>query len=152
MPAPRWSCCCAARSITAVEGRAAGRILFGPELHLGADVVVPDLAGWRRERLPALPERAYWTEAPDWFCEVLSPSTATIDRAKKLAIYARERVPHVWLVDPIVRTLEILRLEAGRWTIVSTFTKQDVPRAEPFEAIELDLSLVFNEPRSEPQP
>ena len=128
------------------------RILFEPELHLGADVVVPDLAGWRRERLPALPERAYWTEAPDWFCEVLSPSTATIDRAKKLAIYARERVPHVWLVDPIVRTLEILRLEAGRWTIVSTFTKQDVPRAEPFEAIELDLSLVFNEPRSEPQP
>jgi Uma2 family endonuclease len=114
--------------------------------------VVPDLAGWRRERLPALPERAYWTEAPDWLCEVLSPSTATIDRAKKLAIYARERVPHVWLVDPFARTLEILRLEAGRSTIVSIFTERDTPRAEPFDAIELDLSLVFNEPRSEPQP
>jgi Uma2 family endonuclease len=114
--------------------------------------VVPDLAGWRRERLPALPERAYWTEAPDWLCEVLSPSTATIDRAKKLAIYARERVPHVWLVDPFARTLEILRLDAGRSTIVSIFTERDTLRAEPFDAIELDLSLVFNEPRSEPQP
>jgi Uma2 family endonuclease len=134
------------------EGPGGWRILFEPELHLAADVVVPDLAGWRRERLPALPERAYWTEAPDWLCEVLSPSTATIDRAKKLAIYARERVPHVWLVDPFARTLEVLRLEVGRWTIVSIFTERATPRAEPFEAIELDLSLVFNEPRSEPQP
>jgi len=128
------------------------RILFEPELHLGDDVAVPDVAGWRRERMPALPERAYWTEAPDWLCEVLAPSTAAIDRAKKLAIYARERVAHVWLVDPVARTLEILRLEAGRWTIVSIFIERDTPRAEPFEAIELDLSLVFNEPRSEPQP
>ena len=104
------------------------RILFEPELHLGNDVAVPDVAGWRRERMPALPERAYWTEAPDWLCEVLSPSTAAIDRAKKLAIYARERVAHVWLVDPVARTLEILRLGAGRWTIVSIFTERDTPR------------------------
>jgi Uma2 family endonuclease len=128
------------------------RILFEPELHFGTDVVVPDVAGWRRERLPALPERAYFIEVPDWICEVLSPSTAAMDRAKKLAIYARERVAHVWLVDPIACTLEILRFEAGRWTIVSIFTQRDTPRAEPFEAIELDLALVFNEPRSEPQP
>jgi Uma2 family endonuclease len=125
------------------------RILFEPELHLADDVLVPDIAGWRRERLPALPERAYFTEAPDWACEILSPSTAAMDRAKKLTVYARERVSHVWLVDPIARTLEVLRLESGRWTIVSTFTGQDLPRAEPFEAIELELSLVLGEPESQ---
>src|SRR5436189_2682935 len=86
-------------------------ILYEPELHLGEDVVVPDIAGWRRERLPALPETAYFTIAPDWICEVVSPSTASLDRVKKLNVYARERVPHAWLVDPIGQTFEVLRLE-----------------------------------------
>jgi Uma2 family endonuclease len=118
-------------------------ILFEPELHLGADVVVPDVAGWRRKRLPALPEQAYFSLAPDWVCEVISPSTASMDRVKKLSIYARERVSHAWLADPIARTLEILRLETGRWTIVSTSADLAVVRAEPFDAIELDLSLLW---------
>lgn len=114
-----------------------------PELHLAADVVVPDLAGWRRERLPMLPEEAYFSLAPDWVCEVLSPSTASIDRVKKLTIYAREQVPHAWLVDPLARTLEVLRLENDRWSIVATFADLAVVRAESFDAIELDLSLLW---------
>lgn len=122
------------------------RILDEPELHLGQDIVVPDLAGWRRERLPALPEEAFLSVAPDWACEVLSPSTAAIDRVKKLSIYARERVAHVWLADPVARTLEILHLESGRWTIVSSSSGLAVLRAEPFDAIELDLSLLWEEP------
>jgi Uma2 family endonuclease len=122
------------------------RILFEPELHLNADVLVPDLAGWRRTRLPVLPDEAFFSIAPDWACEVLSPSTAAFDRVKKLAVYAREGVSHAWLVDPVAHTLEILRLENGRWTIVSTESGLAVLRAEPFEAIELDLSLLWEEP------
>lgn len=122
------------------------RILFEPELHLGRDIVVPDLAGWRRERLPDLPEQAYFPVAPDWICEVVSPSTAALDRVKKLAVYAREDVSHAWLVDPLARTLEVLSLENGRWTIVSTCSGADVVRAEPFDAIELDLTLLWEMP------
>jgi len=125
------------------------RILGGSELHLGPDVLVPDLAGWRRERLPRLPEQAYCALAPDWVCEVLSPSTVAIDRVKKLAIYAREAVPHAWLVDPIAQTLEVLRLEGGRWTIVSTWSGSDLVRAEPFEALDVDLTLLWDEPPPE---
>ena len=120
------------------------RILDEPEIHLAADVVVPDLAGWRRERLPSIPDEAFIAVAPDWICEVLSPSTVSIDRVKKLAIYARERVAHAWLIDPIARTVEILRLDTGGWLIVATFSDLDVVRAEPFEAIELDLSLLWD--------
>jgi len=121
------------------------RILDEPELHLASDVVVPDLAGWRRERLPRLPDEAYFSLAPDWICEVVSPSTAAMDRVKKLAIYARERVSHAWLVDPIACTLEVLRLEEGRWTILSTWSGLDTVRADPFDAIDLDLSLLWED-------
>jgi Uma2 family endonuclease len=119
------------------------RILAEPELHLAKDVIVPALAGWRRERLPSLPETAYFSLAPDWICEVIPPSTASVDRVKKLAVYAREQVSHAWLADPMARTLEVLRLEQGRWSIVGTFADLDVVRAEPFDAIELDLSLLW---------
>ena len=121
------------------------RILDEPELHLASDVVVPDLAGWRRERLPRLPDEAYFSLAPDWICEVVSPSTAAMDRVKKLAIYARERVSHAWLVDPIACTLEVLRLEEGRWTIFLTWSGLDTVRADPFDAIDLDLSLLWED-------
>lgn len=121
------------------------RILFEPELHLGADVLVPDLAGWRRERLPALPAEAYFSLSPDWICEVVSPTTAAMDRGKKLSIYARERVRHAWIVDPIARTLEVLRLEGERWTIVSTWVGLATVRAEPFDAVELDLALLWED-------
>ena len=122
------------------------RILDEPELHLGRDVLVPDLAGWRRERLPALPEEAYFSVAPDWICEVLSPSTAALDRVKKLRVYAREGVPFAWLIDPMAQTLEVLRLETARWVIVSTCAGSDVIRLPPFDAIELDLTLLWETP------
>jgi Uma2 family endonuclease len=114
-------------------------ILDEPELHLGPNVLVPDLGGWRRSRLPQLPETAYFPLSPDWICEVLSPSTAQLDRARKLAIYARERVAHAWLIDPLARTLEVLRLEHGRWVILGTHAGSEVVRAEPF--VEIDLGL-----------
>ena len=121
------------------------RILDEPELHLASDVVVPDLAGWRRERLPSLPEEAYLSLAPDWICEVVSPSTAAMDRVTKLSIYAREGVSDAWLVDPIARTLEVLHREGGRWTIVSTWSGLVTVRAQPFDAIDLDLSLLWED-------
>jgi Uma2 family endonuclease len=114
-------------------------ILDEPELHLGPNVLVPDLGGWRRSRLPQLPETTYFSLSPDWICEVLSPSTAQLDRAKKLAIYARERVAHAWLIDPLARTLEVLRLDHGRWVILGTHAGSEVVRAEPF--VEIDLGL-----------
>jgi Uma2 family endonuclease len=122
------------------------RILDEPELHLGHDVVVPDLAGWRRERLPRLPEEAYFTLAPDWICEVMSPSTVRIDRIKKLTIYAREGVRHAWFIDPIAQMMEVLRLESGRWTILATHAGQDIVRAEPFDQLDLDLTVLWDEP------
>ena len=115
-------------------------ILDEPELHLGRDVLVPDLAGWRRTRMSRLPDTAYFPLPPGWVCEILSPSTASLDRVKKLAIYAREQVPHAWLIDPIACTLEVLRLDAGRWTILTTYAGPDVARAEPFDEVELDLA------------
>ncbi len=114
-------------------------ILFEPELHLGADVLVPDLAGWRRQRLPVLANVPYFELAPDWVCEVISPTTARLDRVRKLPLYAREQVGYVWLVDPLMRTLEVYRLEGQRWVVVSTHGGAEGVRAEPFEGVELDM-------------
>jgi Uma2 family endonuclease len=118
-------------------------LLDEPELHLAADILVPDLAGWRRERLPAVPADAFLTLAPDWICEVLSPGTAQADRADKLPLYARERVPHVWLLDPIARTLEVLRLTGLHWTLLAVHKNAERVRAEPFDAFELDLAVLW---------
>jgi Uma2 family endonuclease len=121
-------------------------ILPEPELHLEPDTLVPDLAGWRRPRMAALPSTAYFTLAPDWVCEVLSPSTVSFDRLKKLGVYAREGVGHAWLVDPIARTLEVLRLEAGRWLIVATHGGDESVRAEPFAEVEIALASLWVTP------
>lgn len=118
-------------------------LLDEPELHLGGDILVPDLAGWRRERMPVLPDAAYFTLAPDWVCEVLSPSTASFDRKDKLPIYAREKVVHAWLVDPLLKLLEVYKLLDGRWTLLSTHANADRVRAEPFEAVELELGSLW---------
>jgi Uma2 family endonuclease len=114
-----------------------------PELHLGAEIVVPDIAGWRRERLPELPATAFLTIAPDWLCEVLSPSTEAFDRGDKLPIYAREHVSHVWLVNPLVKTLEVFRLDGDTYRLIATFHDDAKIRAEPFDAIELDLAALW---------
>lgn len=119
-------------------------ILDEPELHFGRDVLVPDLAGWRRAKMPEMPNISAFTLAPDWICEVLSPSTAKLDRTKKLDAYAREGVGFLWLIDPLLRTLEIMRLEQGRWLLASTHVDDARVRAEPFDAIELDLAAVFS--------
>jgi len=120
-------------------------ILLEPELHFGEDVLVPDWAGWRRERMPRPPRTAAFTLAPDWLLEVLSPSTAALDRSAKLPVYAREGVRHVWFVDPEARTLEVLRLEGTRYTLLVTHTGLARVRAEPFEAIELELGFLWGE-------
>jgi Uma2 family endonuclease len=118
-------------------------ILDEPELHFGEQVVVPDIAGWRRERLPALPNEAFFTLAPDWVCEVLSPSTERIDRGRKLRIYAEAGIPHAWFVKPTDRTLEVFRLRDGAWTIVGVWEGAAVVRAQPFEAVELELASLW---------
>ncbi len=122
-------------------------LLFEPELHLGArgceDILVPDLAGWRRERMPVVEDAAHFTLAPDWICEVLSPGTAKTDRADKLPIYAREQVSHVWLVDPAARTLEILRREGSRWLLVGVWSDTARVKGEPFEALDLELGALW---------
>jgi Uma2 family endonuclease len=118
-------------------------ILGKPELHLGEDVLVPDLAGWRWERMPRFSETVGIPLAPDWLCEVLSPSTRTLDRSLKLGVYAREGVRHVWLVDPLERTLEVLRLEGTRYTLLGTHTGTARVHAEPFQALELALAILW---------
>lgn len=115
-------------------------ILDEPELHLGADVLVPDLAGWRRDRMPEVPRTAAFTLAPDWICEVLSPATAARDRGEKLAIYARERVRFAWLVDPDPKTLEVFRLVEGKWLLEAVYSGDAVVRAIPFDAVEIALA------------
>jgi Uma2 family endonuclease len=115
-------------------------ILHEAELHLGGDVVVPDLAGWRRERMPSVPLTPAIELPPDWLCEVISPSTAVLDRGPKLRLYARVGVRHVWFVDPLAQSLEILRLTDGLWTLVAVHGRMDKVHAEPFEAVELDLA------------
>ena len=125
-------------------------ILDEPELHLGPrpDKLVPDIAGWRRERLPrAIGEDApaHYDLAPDWVCEVLSERTRRIDKVQKMRIYAREGVRHVWHVDPVAQTLDLFRLEGRHWLLVETFAGEERVRAEPFEALELELALVWSE-------
>ncbi len=116
-----------------------------PELHLGPkpDIVDPDLAGWRRERMPVVPDAAALTLAPDWICEVLSDRTEAHDRGRKMRVYRREGVTHYWLVDPRIRTLEVYHLEGARYALVDTWEGDVRVRAEPFDAIELDLSLLW---------
>ncbi len=124
-------------------------ILDEPELHLAADVVVPDLAGWRRSHLPQLPNAAAITIAPDWVCEVISPSTEAMDRVPKLRIYAREGVRHIWFVNPRTFTLEVLRLDTGTWTVVATHDGDASVHAEPFDAVPLELFRLWG--RSAPE-
>lgn len=113
--------------------------LFEPELHFRQNVLVPDLAGWTRERMPELPDAAFLTLAPDWICEGLSPSTASVDKGPKLKVYAREHVPFVWFVDPDAKLVEVFRLNGDRYELASTHADDERARATPFEAAELPL-------------
>jgi Uma2 family endonuclease len=124
-------------------------ILDEPELHFAKQVLVPDIAGWRRERMETIPDEAFFSLAPDWVCEVLSPWTERIDRSRKLPTYAETGVAHAWLVNPVEQTLEVLRLVESTWNIVRVFTTTEVVRAEPFDAIDLELGALWADPPPE---
>ena len=114
-------------------------ILDEPELHLGEDILVPDLAGWRRERMPELPGTAYFTLAPEWVCEVLSPSTRRVDLQEKRPVYAREGVVHLWLIEPADRTLEAFELRDGEWVLIACAKDDEPVSVRPFDAITFSL-------------
>ncbi|MCY3840304.1 MAG: Uma2 family endonuclease [Gammaproteobacteria bacterium] len=129
-------------------------IVFEPELHLGEDILVPDLGGWCRERMPDYPDTAYVTLAPDWACEVLSPSTRKLDLHVKRRVYAREGVRYLWFVDPLARTLEVFELRedqasAGegeglapgirQWVLIGSAVDDDPINIRPFDAITFNL-------------
>ena len=117
-------------------------IVDEPEVHFTRDVevAVPDLAGWRRERMPSIPEGHRFEIVPDWLCEILSPSTAKKDRAIKLPLYAHYGVAHVWMVDPVAQTLEAFELREGRWTLIATLKDDDRVAVAPFDAVEFSLA------------
>ena len=122
-------------------------ILDEPEIHFIRDteVLVPDLAGWRRERMPRLPRDHRFEVVPDWVCEILSPSTAPKDRVTKMPVYARYGVPYLWLVDPLAHTLEAFALHDERWTVIGLFQEQDAVSVEPFTEIALELGGLWVE-------
>jgi Uma2 family endonuclease len=123
-------------------------ILDEPELHFtSGDIVVPDIAGWRIERMPELPRTAHFDVVPDWVCEVLSPSTAAEDRADKMPAYAEAGVRFAWLIDPLLRTLEAFELEGERWFLRGTYRDAARVRAAPFDAVELALDALWSMPR-----
>jgi Uma2 family endonuclease len=111
-----------------------------PELHLGPHVVVPDIAGWRRERLVAYPDTNYFELAPDWVCEVLSASTDRRDRTVKSRIYAEAGIPHFWIIDPRQQLMEAFALQDGNWLKIGAWLSDDEVRAAPFDAISFSLA------------
>ena len=115
-------------------------IVFDSELHLEKDILVPELAGWCRERMPDLPECAYFTLTPDWACEVLSPSTRKLDLQRKRPIYAREGVTHLWLIDPLDRTLEAFERDQGHWLLTASAQDDEPITIRPFDAIAFSLA------------
>lgn len=129
-------------------------IVYEPELSLGVDPdydpVVPDIAGWRRETMPSHPESAQYHVVPDWVCEIVSPRSARTDRILKLPFYARAGVRHAWLVDPLAESLEVYRLEGSTWTLAQTFGGPAKVRAEPFDAVEIDLADLWTRGPSPP--
>jgi Uma2 family endonuclease len=124
------------------EGPGGWQFLMEVELHLGEDVLVPDVVGWRRERMPKMPDVVGFTLIPDWACEVLSEPTTQVDR-EKLKVYAREGLRHLWLVEPLRQELEVYGLEGGRWERRGTHSGQEQVRAEPFTSMLLELGVLW---------
>jgi Uma2 family endonuclease len=122
--------------------------LHEPELHFGADVLVPDIAGWRRERMPQVPDVPWTDLAPDWLCEILSPSTEHLDRGPKLDIYHRAGVRHAWLVEPAGRQIEVLQRGEEGWRVVAAASGDGAARLEPFAALPLLLGDLWLGPQS----
>ena len=131
------------RCATSVSLPGGWHLAIEPELHLGPDVLVPDLAGWRSERMPAFPDAPFFTLAPDWVCEILSPGTRHFDLTEKRGLYRRNGVAHLWLVDPDARTLDAFTLTAGAWTLAAAFQDADAIRATPFESLTFPLNALW---------
>ncbi|VFM95180.1 MAG: Endonuclease, Uma2 family (restriction endonuclease fold) [Candidatus Kentron sp. G] len=118
-------------------------ILYEPEIHLASHVLVPDWAGWRRERMPVFPDVAYIETVPNWVCEILSPSNARLDRAVKMPLYAKFGVEYLWLLDPKLQTLEVFVLHEGKWLLWETFQENDEVATPPFEAMHFTLGVLW---------
>ena len=125
-------------------GGPGGWVIIGePEVKFGENYLLPDIAGWRRERFPEAEETNRISVSPDWIAEILSPSTVRVDRIKKMAIYAEHGVPYLWLIDPVAKTFEVFKLESGGWLLRSVFGEYDKVRVEPFADIEIDLKNLW---------
>lgn len=122
-------------------------IITEPEIHFGKnpneEIFVPDLAGWHKEKMPVFPDVAFFDVTPDWICEILSPSNMRLDRTKKVPLYATLGVKHLWLINPRDKTLEVFRLETGRWVLLSNYAEIDTVKAEPFQEMEFDLGNLW---------
>lgn len=118
-------------------------IMMEPEIHLADHILVPDIGGWKRDKIPAITNETFFSISPDWVCEVLSPSTAGFDRVKKMPIYLEQNVKHIWLIDPILKTLEVFENNKTSWILVKTFMNDDKVRCVPFLEIEIDLSVLW---------
>jgi Uma2 family endonuclease len=126
-------------------------IFIEVDVQLGShDIVRPDLAGWRRTRLPHPGAMRPIDVAPDWVCEVISPSAAARDRVIKRDLYARHRIPHYWLVDPEARTLEALELTGDRWVEIGAWDETASARIAPFADVELEVGRLFLPREAEP--
>jgi Uma2 family endonuclease len=121
-------------------------ILDEPELHLARHVLVPDLAGWLRQRMSSAPETAWFELRPDWVCEVLSPSTAVLDRTRKQDLYREQEVPWQWFVDPASRTIEVLRLAGKDLIVAGTFGGDGQMKIPPFDAVAIDVGALWDSP------
>ena len=125
-------------------GGPGGWIIIGePEVKFGDNYLVPDIAGWKRERFPDSEETNWIAVSPDWIAEILSPGTVRVDRIKKMAVYAKHEVPYLWFIDPVAKTLEVFKLEAGSWLLLSVFGEDALVRAEPFTDIEIELGNLW---------
>ena len=149
-PAPKhaWASSSLGFEVGSPYGKDGGKpggwwIIDEPECHLGDDIFVPDLAGWKKERMPKLPDTAWFELAPDWVCEVLSPSTARLDRAEKMPLYAKYGVSYIWLIDPDLKTLEAYKLVKGKWVLLTTLDNDKDVSVEPFDAITFSLSALW---------
>ncbi|MEM6678188.1 MAG: Uma2 family endonuclease [Pseudomonadota bacterium] len=120
-------------------------IIDEPELHLGGDVLVPDIAGWRHERMPDYPDVAFFEIVPDWVCEVLSPSTRQFDLVEKRAVYAREGVADLWFVDPLAKSLEAFTLKGGAWMLAAALRDDQAVQLAPFDVISFPLSALWSD-------
>lgn len=114
-----------------------------PELHLGPHVIVPDLAAWRRERLPSMQDTAFIETPPDWVCEVISPSTQAHDKGPKRRICASYGVAHLWHLDPIAKLLEVFELRSQQWVLLDVFQDRDEVKAAPFAAVPFSLGHLW---------